>query len=210
MIIFVFLFTFSTTLVFAENLYRVQRVDDGDTIVLSDKRRVRYIGINAPEIEHKWAGKNFQATEPFGDEAKKMNMALVQKKNIRIEQDEELYDRYGRLLAYIFLEDGIFVNERMLQEGLAYCLVKKPNNKYEKRLLKAQQEAMTAGKGIWRHIKKGERRLGNKRSKRFHKFACPFGKQTRGKNHIWFASSWDAFFNGFAPCKKCFPTPIHR
>ncbi|MBW2406005.1 MAG: thermonuclease family protein [Deltaproteobacteria bacterium] len=80
-------------------------VHDGDTIVLTDGRYVRYIGINAPEIAH----DNHKA-EAFGYEAKNYNKSLVRSKTVRLEFDKEKYDRHGRLLAYVFLLNGTFIN----------------------------------------------------------------------------------------------------
>jgi hypothetical protein len=71
---------------FAEKYDQVGWVIDGDTIVLADGRKVRYIGINAPEIEH-----DDQKAEPFGNEAKSFNQGLVYRKNIRLEFDRERF-----------------------------------------------------------------------------------------------------------------------
>lgn len=68
--------------VLAEAWYLVRWVDDGDSIVLQDGRHVRYIGINAPEIQH--ADQN---AEHFGNEAKSINKKLVFQKNVRLEYD---------------------------------------------------------------------------------------------------------------------------
>ncbi len=184
---------------FAENRYSVKWVDDGDTIVLMDGRRVRYIGINAPEIDHK--GKK---AESCGYSAKNYNKNMVLSKKVRLEFDKEKYDQYGRLLAYVFLEDGTFVNKVMIEQGHAYCLYRGPNKRYNKKLLGAQRDAMTAKKGIWKNWKEEKNRyLGNKKSKRFHLETCTFGKRTGFKNRIFFSSKWDAFWEGFAPCKRC-------
>jgi len=114
-------------------LYEVRWVDDGDTIVLTDGRRVRYIGINSPEVESKYS-----EAEPFGDEARELNRELVYLKKVRLEFDIEKYDQYGRLLAYIFLPDGTFINNAVITAGYAYCLPKKPNVKYEELFLKSK------------------------------------------------------------------------
>nr|MBC8361511.1 thermonuclease family protein [Candidatus Desulfatibia profunda] len=82
----------------AQELFKVRWVNDGDTVVLTDGRHVRYIGINAPEIDHE-----NQRAEPYGYQAKKYNEKLVLSKTICLQFDKEQYDQYGRLLAYVFL-----------------------------------------------------------------------------------------------------------
>ena len=180
-------------------LCEVRWVDDGDTIVLKDGRRVRYIGIDSPEVE-----SEYSKAEPFGDEARELNRGLVYLKKVRIEFDNEKYDQYGRLLAYVFLEDGTFINNAMITAGYAHCLPKKPNVKYEKLFLKSQQNAMQSNKGIWQHLNDntGEY-IGNSRSKRFHLKNCPFAVKI-DKNRIKiYKGKRDAYRDGYAPCKKC-------
>jgi endonuclease YncB( thermonuclease family) len=184
---------------FAQMRYTVKWVNDGDTIVLTNGWRVRYIGIDAPEIDHE-----NQKAQPFGYQARSFNQKRVLSQKIGIEFDKERHDRYGRLLAYIFLADGSFLNERMLENGLAYYLHLRPNVRYHKRLLKAQQEAMKAQKGLWHNWKKKEGRyIGNQNSKRFHRFECPNAKNIKRKNRTPFFTKWDAFHAGYAPAKKC-------
>jgi micrococcal nuclease len=184
---------------FAHEWFSVKWVNDGDTIVLADGRNVRYIGINAPEIDH-----GSQKAEPYGYKAKNYNKKMVLSTVIRLEIDKERYDQYGRLLAYIFLKDGKFVNKAMIEQGYAYLLPRRPNVRYNKVLLQSQRNAMSAKHGIWRNWKEKESGyLGSRRSKRFHYKTCPFGKRIGKTNKIFFPSKWDAFWAGFAPCKRC-------
>ena len=178
---------------------RVKWVSDGDTIVLADGRHVRYIGINAPEIAH----DNCKA-EPFGYAAKKYNQYLVGSKKVRLEFDKERHDRYGRLLAYIFLADGTFVNKTMIEKGYAYVLPRNPNVKYERLLLQSQRDAMSKNRGMWQNWKEKEGEyVGNKFSRRFHSKTCLYGKKIKKRNRIIFKRKWDAFWSGFAPGKRC-------
>jgi len=182
---------------------KVRWVDDGDSIVLVDGRKVRYIGINAPEIDHP---KYDQKAEPFGYEASQFNKSLVFRKQIRLEFDREKFDQYGRLLAYVFLSNGTFVNLELIRSGFAFYLPRKPNDRYDRQLLKAQREAMIASKGMWRHWQEpGEGYIGNRRSKRFHLKQCPFGQKISRKNRVYFSKRWDAFWAGYAPAKRCRP-----
>ena len=183
----------------AQTWYTVKWVNDGDTIVLLNGQRVRYIGINTPEIDHE-----NQKAEPFGYEARSFNHQLIFSKRIRLEFDQERHDQYGRLLAYVFLENGSFVNAQLLQNGFAYYLYRMPNVKYKNLLLKSQQDAMNAKMGIWQNwIIKTERIIGNRKSRRFHLATCPFAKDIKSKNRIIFSSKWDAFQAGYAPARNC-------
>ena len=183
----------------AQTWYTVKWVNDGDTIVLTNGWRVRYIGIDAPEINHE-----NQTSQPYGFKARSFNEKLVLSQKIGLEFDEERQDRYGRLLAYIFPADGSFMNSRMLENGLAFYLYRRPNVKYDKRLLNAQQDAMKAHKGLWRNWKKKQGRyIGNQNSRRFHLAKCPLAKNIRRKNRILFSTKWDAFYAGYAPARNC-------
>ena len=180
-------------------LFEVRWVDDGDTIVLKDGRRVRYIGIDSPEVE-----SEHSKSEPFGYEAREFNRGLVYLKKVRLEFDNEKYDQYGRLLAYVFSEDGTFVNNAMIAAGYAYCLSIKPNVKYEELFLKSQHNAMLANKGIWQSSNEEPREyIGNIRSKRFHLRSCPFAGKIDKNSIKIYKGKRGAYLDGYAPCKKC-------
>lgn len=184
-----------------EQWVNVRWVDDGDTIILADGRRVRYIGINTPEIRHE-----DQSPEPFGYQAQAFNKKLVYKQKVRLEFDRQMHDRYQRVLAYIFLPDGTFVNAKLVAEGYAFLLPFRSNRRYASVLLKLQREAMAAGKGIWHHWQETPAAyIGNRRSKRFHRASCPFAAKIKPKNRVHFTKKWDAFWAGYAPAKKCIP-----
>ncbi|MEM6733134.1 MAG: thermonuclease family protein [Myxococcota bacterium] len=118
----------------------VRRVIDGDTVELTDGTRVRYLLIDAPEIG--------SSPECFGPEATTQNEALVLGRDVSLEYDQECNDRFDRLLAYVFVSDRM-VNEVMVQRGFARVAVIAPNDFYEARLRVAEQEARTAGAGLW-------------------------------------------------------------
>jgi micrococcal nuclease len=183
----------------ADDYISVRRVYDGDTILLENGMHVRYIGINAPEIAHQ-----DKPGEPFGPEALAFNEKIVLSGPVRIQGDQEASDQYSRRLAYVFLQDGTFVNREIVRKGLAYVLYKPLNATYDAELLKSQQEAMKAGKGMWKNWKeKPSVYIGNKKSRRFHLKTCALGQRTSKQNRIQFDRKWDAFWEGYAPCKKC-------
>ena len=124
--------------------YTVKRAIDGDTIVLSNNERVRYIGVNTPEIRH--PGKD---VEYFGPEAAEFNKKLALNKSVRLEFDNEKYDRYHRTLAYVFLEDGTFVNSELVKQGYARTMTIKPNTKYASLFKELQAQAKAKKLGLW-------------------------------------------------------------
>ncbi len=183
----------------AQTGYAVKWVTDGDTIVLSTGQRIRYIGINAPEIDHE-----DQEAEPHAYEARSFNKDLVMFQEIVLKFDVERYDQYGRTLAYIFRRDGEFVNARLVQKGYAFYLYRAPNVFYDKILLQAQRTAMASKAGLWHHWQeKNKRYIGNLKSRRFHLPACPLAQKIKSTHRITFSSKWDAFQAGYAPAKAC-------
>ncbi|MGE4357004.1 MAG: thermonuclease family protein [Candidatus Omnitrophota bacterium] len=132
----------------------VERVIDGDTIVIKGGKTVRYIGIDAPEIRKKDKDKWIYAPQPFALEAKELNQILVEKKWVRLEYDVEKKDKYERLLCYVFLDD-IFVNAKLIEEGLAFLYTVPPNVKYVEKLVQLQRKAREEKRGIWRIYAEG-------------------------------------------------------
>ncbi len=186
---------------FAEQWFMVKRVSDGDTIVLENDEKIRYIGVNTPEIAHP-----DKPGQSFGEEAKAFNKQLVFKKKVRLESDSSKKDQYGRTLAYVFLEDGTMVNAKLIEEGYAHVLPCEYKCKYDSLLIKKQDSAMDAGKGMWKNWKETPSEyIGNNSSKRFHTKSCPFGQKPGNNKRVSFSKRWDAFYEGFAPCKKCNP-----
>lgn len=122
----------------------VKKVIDGDTIELGNGERVRYIGIDTPEISH-----HKKSAEYYGKEAKEFNKRLVFGKSIRLEFGKEKYDKYRRTLAYVYLEDETFVNEELIKNGYARTMSIKPNTKYASLFKELQNEAKIKRKGMW-------------------------------------------------------------
>jgi len=185
----------------ADTWQRVKWVIDGDTVVISNGQRVRYIGIDAPELAH-----DDQEAEPCGAEAKQFNASLVNRKRVRLEFDKERNDQYERLLAYVFLKDGTFVNAEILSNGYAYLLYHRPNIKHNAVMLQSQRAAMSAKKGIWLNWTEPKKSyVANKRSRRFHLPTCSYGKRIKSRNRVVFQKKWEAFWEGYAPAKRCLP-----
>ena len=118
---------------------KVERIVDGDTIVLSSGSIVRYVGITAPENN-----------EPFEKESTDENRKLVEGKTVNLEYDNYKADKFGRILAYVFV-DGKNVSVELARKGFAQVVIyqhKKPWI-YQDQLLKAQEEAKENKRGIW-------------------------------------------------------------
>ena len=119
----------------------VIKIIDGDTIEIEMNGqiyRVRYIGMDTPEKD-----------EPFFSEATEANRQLVEGKTVILEKDVSETDRYGRLLRYVYLEDGTFVNAELVRLGYAQVATYPPDVKYQDVFLQLQTEAREAGRGLW-------------------------------------------------------------
>ena len=125
----------------------VVRVVDGDTIhvrIGARVEKVRYIGVNTPEVHHPTKGE-----EPGGREAAEVNRRLVEGQAVRLELDVQERDRYGRLLAYVWIGD-LMINAELVRLGYAQVMTVPPNVRYQEVFLKLQREAREAGRGLWR------------------------------------------------------------
>ncbi|MBI3611260.1 MAG: thermonuclease family protein [Nitrospirae bacterium] len=129
-------------------LIAVKRVIDGDTIELADGERVRYLGIDAPELRRKIRGRWVERAEPFATEAFELNRRLVEGRAVRLELDRESRDRYHRLLAYVFVGDRL-VNAELIAAGYAVVRIHPPNLRYADLLMKLQAEARAHQRGLW-------------------------------------------------------------
>ena len=119
---------------------KVLEVIDGDTITVEGGYRVRYIGIDTPEIHPR--------VEAYGIEAWQANRRLVEGKRVRLERDVSETDRYNRLLRYVYV-DNIFVNAELVRAGLARAKAYPPDTRYQDYLEKMEAEARQAGRGMW-------------------------------------------------------------
>ncbi len=120
---------------------QVGAIVDGDTIdvvINGQEYRVRYILMNTPE-----------RGEPFFSEATEANRQLVGGKTVYLQKDVSETDRYGRLLRYVYLEDGTFVNVELVRQGYAQIATFPPDVSKEAEIRAAQQEAMAAQRGLW-------------------------------------------------------------
>ena len=118
----------------------VVRAIDGDTIEIAGGVRVRYIGIDTPEV--------YPEAEYYGPEASQKNRELVGGKVVTLEKDVSNTDRYGRLLRYVYV-DGVFVNAELVRLGCARAVAYPPDVKHQGLFSQLEQEAREAGRGLW-------------------------------------------------------------
>ena len=129
---------------------RVVRAIDGDTIEVEldgRRSRVRYIGLNTPES----VDPN-RPVECFGKEASARNRTLVEGRVVRLERDSSDTDDYGRLLRYVWVENGgreVLVNEVLVREGFARSRTYRPDVARQQQLDAAQRAARNEGRGLW-------------------------------------------------------------
>ena len=124
---------------------RVTEVVDGDTIhalVDGEDESVRYIGIDTPEVDPSIG------VECFGEQASERNRDLVAGKRVRLLYGAERRDRYGRLLAYVYVGDRL-VNAEMVAGGFARTLEIEPNTDRAPLLSRLEQQAANVGRGLW-------------------------------------------------------------
>jgi micrococcal nuclease len=122
---------------------QVVEIVDGDTIKVimnGSKYSVRYIGIDTPELQY---------NEWFGKEARDANVELVAGKEVLMEKDVSETDQYNRLLRYVYLIDGTFVNAELIRLGFAEAKAYPPDTKYHDQLESLEQEARKASLGLW-------------------------------------------------------------
>jgi len=152
----VFFFTFFISFPLYAYDCIVERIIDGDTFVCSGEK-VRLIGIDTPEsrpnkhMEKQRSLGDEKTILAFGKEAKKfVQKILPVGTKVRLEFDVQQRDKYGRLLAYVWLPDGRMLNEVILEEGYAMLYTVPPNVKYEERLRQAYRRAVEGRRGLWR------------------------------------------------------------
>ncbi len=175
------------------------RVIDGDTFVDADGRKIRLLAIDTPE-----------KGEPYYEDAKDELKRIIGNRRLRFEFGPESTDRYGRLLAFVFADDSIFVNARLLEEGLARTYFFEENmltSPYADHLCQSQKVALHAGLGIWslKEPRAETRYFGNPRTLRFHRPSCNSVEHS-DTTSLLRAANRDFFLEQcYSPCRNCKP-----
>ena len=122
---------------------RVSRVIDGDTVELTDGRRIRYLEIDTPETVHP-----DKPVECFGPEATQRNRELVEGRDVELLSDGPDMDQFGRYLRYVFVE-GTFVNAELVWEGYAVASSYGHQGRLFQTLVQLQRAAQEGNTGLW-------------------------------------------------------------
>ena len=205
--IFLVLF-FTITLSFAGDYWlKISKVIDGDTFVLETGKKVRLIGVDTPETVHP-----SKPVEYFGKEASAFTKKMLTGKKVRLEFDQQKVGKYGRILAYVFLEDSTFFNAELIKQGYAHAYTKYPFRQDYMDLFKSlEKEAREQSKGLWAKQDsviappdslKGKL-VGSKSSNKFHKAECKWAKKIKPNNLVIFASANEAKEKNYITCKVC-------
>jgi len=200
---------------------KVTKAVDGDTAYVKlesgKEEKVRFIGVDTPESTTK--------VEPYGKEATAYTKSKLLGKNVWLELDVQERDKYGRLLAYVWLSPPTkesdeeirtkMFNAVLLLEGYAQVMTVPPNVKYAEYFGKYQQEAREKNAGLWGLEVKEEKPassktvsasyIGNKNSKKFHLLNCQWAEKIAPGNRVYFKSRDEAIKSGYEPCKVCRP-----
>lgn len=130
----------------AQDFYLCTRVVDGDTIIVEidgKHEKIRLIGVDTPETVHP-----SKPVEYYGKEASEFTKSMVEGKQVRLEYDWQKRDKYGRLLAYVFLTDGTFINAEIVKQGYGHAYTRFPF-KYLDEFRQYEREAKGKNRGLW-------------------------------------------------------------
>jgi endonuclease YncB( thermonuclease family) len=130
-------------------MYKVARVIDGDTIEIGGGEKVRYIGMDSPEM-----AQDGKPEECWAQKALEKNRELVSGKIVELRKDVSDRDKYGRLLRYVFV-DGLFVNSELVREGFAKMANFPPDVRYQDEISAAETQAQKNKAGLWSNCPSG-------------------------------------------------------
>lgn len=141
----------------AFNAVFVERVVDGDTLKLASGERVRLIGIDTPEMHEseklyrdaRRSDRDAETIKALGRRSYLFTKGLVEGRTVRLEFDVEKRDKYKRLLAYVYLPDGTFVNAEIIRQGYASVMTYPPNVKHADEFLRLYRRARDNKLGLW-------------------------------------------------------------
>jgi endonuclease YncB( thermonuclease family) len=122
----------------------ISKIIDGDTLHLTDGRKIRLIGINSPEIHY-----DGTPSEPFAQAARRKLMTLLKNNRAYIDVGQQAHDRYGRTLAHVYDTDGQSVEAALLRQGLAFHIAIPPNLAMSECFAKAEKIAQKNDLGVW-------------------------------------------------------------
>lgn len=202
--------------------YKVTRVVDGDTFEVDfngTKEKIRLIGVDTPESVHPDANKNSED----GKIASEYTKGYLEGKEVALEFDAQERDKYGRLLAYAWI-NGEMYNKHLLSAGYAQVATYPPNIKYVDDFTALQKTARENKVGLWAENTKTEvepqeptqkentttvpneiNYIGNSNTKKFHYPSCKSVSDMKESNKVYINNKEDLINHGYVPCKICKP-----
>ena len=162
----------------------VKSVHDGDTIKLSDGRKIRLIGINTPEL-----ARDNQPAQAYADEARKSLIQLIQQteQKIKLVYGIDRHDKYKRTLAHIYLANGQNIQARLISQGLATAFTTPPNDRHASCYRALESSAIQQQRGIWSlanyQVQPSDQLV--KGAKGFHRIEGRVIKTHQGKKSFW-------------------------
>ena len=199
----------------SSDAYSVVRVVDGDTIIVDmdgTEERIRMIVIDTSESVHPDKSKNVE----YGEIASEFTKSLLEDQAVTLEYDVQERDKYGRILAYVYL-DGEMINKTLLEEGHAKVATYPPNVKYTKDFTAIQEKAREEKKGVWAYdaFEEGqtsqntasdeEYYIANTNTEKFHRPSCKYTADIKEENSMKLEKREEAMQQGLEPCKVCKP-----
>ncbi len=180
----------------------VEAVLSGDSVRLKGGKVLKYSGVEAYSLESK-----LPLSREYGIKAQEFNEKLVGGKKIGIEWGPKIRDKRGRLLGYVYLEDGTFVNEELLREGWAKARIVIPNTRNAEEFRDWEWDARKAKKGIWEKVPYDPdaetRVIGEKNTKiYYYPDSDELGKIPQAQL-VTFNSRIDAKAAGYRACFTC-------
>lgn len=179
---------------------KVIHVIDGDTVHLESGEKVRLLGIQAPET-----GRDAMPAQPYAKAAQRALAMLVEGKTVTLRYGSRPTDRYKRLLAQLYLPDKRWVQEELLNSGMAMVYSFPDNRAYVPQLLRAEKTARAAKAGLWSHG--WYQPVPHERAQeRMNRFALVYGtvkqvSDTKNGIYLNFDKDWSTDFTLFIPHK---------
>lgn len=174
---------------------RITEIVDGDTVILSDMRQVRLVGLQAPKLP--LGRKNFSKW-PFADEAKAALENLALDRDLELRYGGRRIDRHGRILAHLYRKDGLWIQGEMLRLGFARIYTFSDNRALAKEMYALEREARAAQRGIWGHAYYAVRTVGQAAAY-IDTFQLVEGRvlavaQVKGRTYLNFGPDWRTDF----------------
>jgi micrococcal nuclease len=205
---FLFIFLLSSVPLITQQFRTCVRVIDGDTIVLDGNETIRLIGVDTPETKDPR-----KPVQYYGQEAYEFTRKLVEGKKVRLEYDQDRTDKYGRTLAYVYLEDGIHVNAQIILMGFGHAYTQYPF-KYMEAFRSYEKLAREAGLGLWNESASAAKQEAKpqistndnvtvyitKTGAKYHSAGCQYLRRSSIP-----ISLKDAVARGHTPCSRCNP-----